>query len=79
MAKISFPGYFIEKPAFQATKNLRRLLSEQDSCFPANQLSIFFLEDYIKRNQLDNVAFIRELCQKFHVSGAKDSGISLKN
>jgi hypothetical protein len=68
-----FPGYFIEKPLFQSLKNLRRLLSEQDSCFHTNQVSIFFLEEHIKNNRLDNTEFIRELCVKYSISAGHRS------
>lgn len=68
-----FPGYFIDKPLFQSLKNFRRLLSEQDSCFHTNQVSILFLEEHIKSNGLDNTAFIRELCDKFSISAGHRS------
>lgn len=68
-----FPGYFIDKPLFQSLKNFRRLLSEQDSCFHTNQVSILFLEEHIKSNGLDNTAFIRELCDKYSISAGHRS------
>jgi hypothetical protein len=63
-----FPGYFIEKPLFQAEKNFRRLLSEQDSCFHTNQVSLIFLEKHIEENSLDNEEFIRSLSHKYNIS-----------
>ncbi len=71
MASIIFPGYFIEKPLFQSIKTLRRLLSEQDSCFHANQVAIAFLEDHIKTSGVDNSKFIADLCNTYSISGGQ--------
>lgn len=78
MAREIFPGYFISKPLFQSIKTLRRLLAEQDSCFQANQISISFLEDYIRTNDLDNARFIESLCQKFNISGGQRNWATTK-
>lgn len=68
-----FPGYFIEKPLFQAEKNFRRLLSEQDSCFHTNQISLIFLEKHIEENSLNNEEFIKILCDKYSISAGNKS------
>ena len=71
--KNKFPGYFIKKPIFQSIKDLKRLLGEQDSCFHTNQVSISFLEEYIKTNNLDNYNYIAELCDKYSISSGHRS------